>query len=131
MYDNGHGVGQNFENAFKWASLPAEKGDMKAQFFLDCLYENGEGVDKNFDEAVKWYSLAAKQGDSMAQSNLGHLYADEKTGKQNYIKAHQWLNISGAKEIITMEKLMTPNQIAEAEKLAREWVKKHKKIDLS
>ena len=119
---------KNFKNAFKWASLPAEKGDMKAQFFLGCLYENGEGVDENFDEAVKWYSLAAEQGDNMAQSNLGHLYADEKTGKQNYIKAHQWFNISGSKEMTTIENLMNPNQIMEAKKLAMEWIKDHKKI---
>ena len=129
MYDNGHGVVQDYQKAFKWASLPAKKGDMKAQFFLGWLYEDGQGVTQDYEEAVKWYSLAAEQGDSMAQCNLGHLYADEQTGSQDFIKAHKWFNIAGTKERETMEKLMNANQIAEAQKLAREWIKEHKKIN--
>ena len=100
---------------------------MKAQFFLGCLYEDGQGVTQDYDEAVKWYSLAAEQGDTMAQCNLGHLYADERTGNQNFIKAHKWFNIARAKEREAVEKLMKPNQIAEAQKLAKEWVKKYLK----
>ena len=93
--------------------------------FLGCLYEDGQGMAQDYEEAVKWYSLAAEQGDAMAQCNLGHLYADEQTGNQNFIKAHKWFNIAGTKEREAMEKLMNPNQIAEAQKLAKEWVKKH------
>ena len=63
----------------------------------------------------------------MAQSNLGHLYANERTGKLDYIQAHKWFDISKAKEKESIEKLMSPNQITEAQKLAKEWINKHKK----
>ena len=132
MYDNGQGVIQNFQKAFKWVSLPAEKGDVKAQFFLACMYEEGQGVTQDYAQAVKWYSLAAEQGDTMAQCNLGHLYAEGKAGNQNFIQAHKWFNIAKAKEDEDgrkfkeiLEKLMTPDQIAEAQKLAKEWMERH------
>jgi TPR repeat protein len=40
MYDNGQGVTQDYQKAFKWVSLPAEKGDVQAQFFLACMYRS-------------------------------------------------------------------------------------------
>ena len=84
MYDNGQGVPQDYKKAFKWISLPAEKGDAKAQFFLGSMYEDGQGVAQDYTEAIKWYTLAAKQGDTMAQCNLGHLYSNEQTGKKDF-----------------------------------------------
>ena len=118
---------KDYKTAYNFFLPLAEQGDSNGQYFLGLMYYEGREVQQNDKEATKWFRLAAEQGDNMAQSNLGHLYADEKTGKKNYIKAHQWFNISGAKEITAMEKLMDPNQIAEAEKLARDWVKEHKK----
>jgi hypothetical protein len=51
---------------------------------------------------------------------------------QDYVMAHMYFNIAGAggdknaiKGIARAENLMTPSQIAEAQKLAREWMKKH------
>ena len=91
------------------------------------MYEDGQGVTQNYTEAIKWYTLAAEKNEPMAQSNLGHLYANEHTGKLDYVQAHKWFNVSGAKEKEKIEKLMSPNQITEAQKLAREWINKHKK----
>ena len=91
------------------------------------MYEDGQGVTQDYDEAIKWYTLAAEQDEIMAQSNLGHLYANEKTGKLDYVQAHKWFNISGAKEKENIEKLMSPKQIPEAQKIAREWINEHKK----
>jgi TPR repeat protein len=91
------------------------------------MYEDGQGVTQNYTEAIKWYTLAAEQKEPMAQSNLGHLYANEQTGKLDYVQAHKWFNISGAKEKENIEKLMSPNHITEAQKLAREWINEHKK----
>ena len=126
MYDNGQGVPQDFQKAFKWISLPAEKGDAKAQFFLGCMYEDGQGVTQDYKQAIKWYTLAAEKNDHMAQSNLGHLYANEQTGKLDYIQAHKWFNITGAREKEEIEKFMTSNQISEAHELARTWINKYK-----
>ena len=57
---------------------------------------------------------------------------------QDYVQAHKWFKIStvnGDEEGILLaiqymeaiEGEMTPNQIAEAQKLAREWMEEHKK----
>jgi len=63
----------------------------------------------------------------MAQYNLGCMYADGQAGTQDFIQAHKWLNIAGAsgderagKVRGLLEKEMTPEQIAEAERLVRE-----------
>jgi len=43
---------------------------------------------------------------------------------QDYVMAHMYFNIAGTGRGLIEEK-MTPSQIAEAQKLAREWMKKH------
>ncbi len=55
-------------------------------------------------------------------------FAGWDKGGQYYVYAHMWLNLSAAqsdqisaKERDDLAKRMTPAQIAEAQKLAREW----------
>ena len=70
----------------------------------------------------------AEQGNASAQNNLGVHYATGKGVPQDYVSAHMWFNLSAAQSTegaaanrYQMEKKMTPAQIAEAQKLAREW----------
>ncbi len=81
----------------------------------------------------KWKPLA-EQGYASAQYNLGVMYDNGQGVAQDYIQAHMWFNIAGAngyedgrKNRDIIEKRMTPDQIAEAQKLAREWMEKHNK----
>jgi FOG: TPR repeat, SEL1 subfamily len=128
MYDNGQGVPQNDAEAVKWFRLAADQGDASAQFNLGTMYDKGEGVPQNYAEAAKWYRLAADQGDADAQYNLGIMYAKGQGVPQDYVSAHMWFNLSAAQgnqnavkgRDITARR-MTPAQIAEAQKLAREW----------
>jgi len=60
------------------------------------------------------------------------MYAQGKGVIQDHVIAHMCWNIagvSGHKDAIynigIAEKKMTPTQVAEAQKLAREWMKKH------
>jgi hypothetical protein len=85
-------------------------------------------VAQNYAEAARWYRLAADQGIAAAQSNLGILYANGQGVAQNYILSHMWFNLAAAqgdaaalanREYAAAE--MTPEQIAEAQRLAREW----------
>ena len=83
---------------------------------------------QNYAEALKWYRLAADQGDAGAQNNLGVMYANGQGVPQDYVRAHMWFNLSAAqgnqdaaRNRDNIAKLMTPAQIAEAQKLAREW----------
>ena len=130
MYDKGKGLTQNNKTAAKWYKLAAEQGDAKSQFNLGVMYQKGRGVTQNDKTAVKWYRLAAEQGVGDAQGNLGVMYAFGDGVLKDYIYAHMWGDIAatngnelGEKLRDTFEKKMTPAQIAEAQKLARECVR--------
>jgi uncharacterized protein len=93
------------------------------------MYNNGEGVPQDYAEAAKWYRLAAEQGLVFAQNNLGLMYAEGHDGvSRDYVTAHKWFSLSAAqgyqdaensRDILVQH--MTPAQIIEAQKLAREW----------
>jgi hypothetical protein len=134
-YHDGKGVPQDYTEAAKWYRLAAEQGHAKAQFLLGASYATGKGVPQDYTEAAKWYRLAAEQGNADAQSNLGERYAEGRGVQQDYVQAHKWFNLtvsrfsaSGAdkreqavKNRDIIASIMTPAQIAEAQKLAREW----------
>jgi len=131
MYYKGQGVPQDDKTAAKWWTLAAEQGIAFAQNRLGQMYRTGEGVPQDYKTAVKWYTLAAEQGHAFAQGNLGVLYAFGQGKLKDYVYAHMWGNIAalngnelGEKLRDDYEKQMTTEQIAEAQKLARECVKK-------
>jgi TPR repeat protein len=117
----------------EWTPL-AEQGHAGAQNNLGVMYDNGEGVPQNYKTAFKWYTLAAEQGYADAQYNLGVMYANGEGVLQDYVRAHMWWNIAASsgvkvasKNRDTIAKRMTPSQIAEAQDLAQECVKKNYK----
>ena len=86
----------------------------------------------NYKEAFKSYKLSAEQGNAVAQTNLGLMYDNGLGVGQDYVQAHKWYNIAGTngdetgrKSKDDVEKQMNPDQIAEAQRLAREWVEEH------
>jgi uncharacterized protein len=110
----------------------AENGDANAQALLGGHYARGKGVQQDFTEAARWYRRAADQGDAFAQYNLGVSYAEGQGVPQDYIAAHMWLSLAAlrgsgeeqkqftnARDVAA--KKMTPEQIAEAQRLAQEW----------
>jgi TPR repeat protein len=109
----------------------AEEGYAGAQHLLGLRYEIGHDAPQDDAEAFLWYRQAAEQGHSNAQSDLGMQYA--KGGVlQNLVYAYMWLGLSAAqgnegasfnKEML--EQRMTGEQIAEAERLSREWIGTH------
>jgi TPR repeat protein len=85
-------------------------------------------------EAARGCRLAAEQGDADGQNLLGAVYANGKGVPQDYVQSHMWLNLSAAQGLETarnerdiIAERMTPAQIAEAQRLAREWTEKHEK----
>ena len=103
-----------------------------AQFNLGLMYQIGQGVPQDSKEAVRLWRLAAEQGHVSAQNILGVMYAFGEGVIQDKVYAHMWLNIAastgddGSKEYKNkVEKLMTASQIEEAQRLARECVKKN------
>ncbi len=97
------------------------------------LYARGAGIPRNSEEAVKWYLKAAKQGQVDAQFDLATAYfmGDRGVAKDDKT-AFVWLTIAlpNLKGIIrelaigarkTIAKSLTPEQLAEAQKIAAEW----------
>ncbi len=87
----------DYDTALREFRLLAEQGHAQAQLNLGILYSQGRGVPKDSVQAYAWYTLAAGQGDDLAGKFKDHL-----------------------------EKSMTLEQLAEAQRLAREWTPKGK-----
>ena len=127
-YQYGHGVMSDHAVAASWFRKAANQGLAAAQLSLGVLYENGVGVPQDFASAASWYRKAAEQGDTAAQLNLGVMYENGWGVAQNYVIAHMWFILSAAtgdgdaarNRNIGAAK-MTPEQIAEAHRLAGEW----------
>lgn len=126
----------------------AEQGLAQAQLYLGVMYAKGWGAPQDQAESVQWYSMAARQGvsealkwfrmaagqgDAEAQLLLGIMYAEGQGVLQDYVLAHMWFNLAAARSApnphrgeaarsrdLVAEKMM-PAQIAEAQRLAREW----------
>ena len=136
LYYRGQGVLQDYKEAVKWYRKAVEQGNAPAQVNLGRMYASGRGVIQDYKEAVKWYRKAAEQGHAYAQSSLGQMYANGRGILQDYVQAHAWYNVAsanfselvseiGSKKIDQVAELMTPEQIAKAQKLAKEYFKKY------
>jgi TPR repeat protein len=113
----------------------AEKGDATAQINLGLYYYNGNGVSQDYQEALKWYRKAADQGFAIAQFTLGMMYFEGHGVAQDYAEAYGWLNIGsigGNENSIELRnqvlKKMTPDQIAEGQKKAKEYLLRIEKL---
>jgi len=72
--------------------LEAESGDVAAQWALGARYYYGKGVPVDLTLSYKWLNIAASSGDEVARDDLGKVALE-----------------------------MTQEQIAEAQKMCREW----------
>ncbi|OGI39208.1 MAG: hypothetical protein A2140_04980 [Candidatus Muproteobacteria bacterium RBG_16_62_13] len=138
MYAKGRGVTKDWAEAMKWYRRAADLGYAEAQHYLGFMYSLGLGVTQDSTEAAKWYRKAADQGHTTAQSNLGHMYKKGEGVQQDTVQAHMWYNLVATRALASETVLrdlavktrnllaakMTPAQIAEAQKLAREWTPK-------
>ena len=132
-YANGQGVPQDYTKALKWYRKAAGQGVPEAQFNLALRYDKGEGIPQDYVQALKWYRKAAEQGQPNAQHNLGVMYGKGKGIPQDYVQAHKWYNLaasrlpSGEDRDLAVKNRdfaagrMTAAQIAEAQRLARDW----------
>lgn len=135
IYYHGNGVPQDPDEALKWFRRAADQDDAIAQFHLGVMFSKGDGVPQDNAEAADWFRRAADLGDAPAQYNLGLFYAKGMAGEPDNISAHKWFNLAAARFPASdsdgrgaavrnrdlVAKKMTPEEIAEAQKLAHEW----------
>ena len=118
----------DYATALKEFRALAEQGGAEAQNNLGWMYERGQGVLQDYAEAIRWYRMAAEQGNAGGQYNLGLMYANGRGVPQDDVQAHMWLNLAVAQGLEVARRNrdivaegMTPAQLADAERLAREW----------
>jgi uncharacterized protein len=114
----------------------ADQGDPEAQFGLGLVYSLGHSVPQDYAKAQQWHERAAAQGYADAQVRLGVLYAEGKGVPQDYVFSYMWfslavqgpsLEVSRKDRVESLERLqrtMSPEQIQEAQRLARDWTAK-------
>jgi uncharacterized protein len=94
-------VAQDDAEAAKWISRAADQGLPLAQFVLGGMYVLGQGVPEDAVRAYVWLSLSATQAAQI--SGATRLTRDAQEMRD------------------ALARTMTPAQIDEAQKLAREW----------
>lgn len=80
-------------DSFEKNDLAAEGGNQDALYNLGLMYSTGHGVETDLVTAHKWFNLAAMKGSDAARSCRAELAAE-----------------------------MSPAEIAEAQRKAREWL---------
>jgi TPR repeat protein len=127
MHVAGAGVPEDLAEAAKWFRLAANQGHAKAQSTLGSFYLSGTGVFQDFSEALKWNKLAAAQGDSPAFFRLAAMHALGRGVAKDFSKAYMWASLAamyGVSEAVeprdAAAEVLTPNQLAQAQKMARE-----------
>ena len=110
----------------------AKLGNAAAQSRLGYMHETGNGVPEDDVEAVRWYRLAAEGGDAESQYNLGRMYYIGTGVPEDRVVGYMWYNLSAGqgywladmeKDIAELD--LTREQIAEAQRLSREWIAVH------
>ena len=96
------------------------------------FYYGSYDLAQDYKEAMMWYRKAAEQGDTEAQNILGIMYGSGFGVQQDYVQAYMWCSIagengyeSGSRNRDLAASQMTPVQIADAQRLAREWMERH------
>jgi hypothetical protein len=120
-------VRNDYSTAFRIFGSLAAQGHARAQYNLGAMYVQGHGVAQDYAEAAKWFRLAAAQGDAEAKSNLAVMYAQGKGVSQDNGRALMWAilsAVSGDADMVKkrdiIAKRMTPQQIAQAQKMAND-----------
>jgi uncharacterized protein len=132
-YDKGEGLVKDHAEAVKWYRKAAEQNLALAQYNLAVCYDRSvgcrDGVAEDQVEAVKWYRKAAEQNLALAQYNLTVCYERGDGVAEDWVEAYKWLllaarqGVEAPKEHMTVleSKLLTPEQIAQGQKRAREF----------
>lgn len=127
LYREGFGVARSNVEAVAWYRLAAEQGHIMAQHSFATAYRLGAGIDQDAAEAARWYLRAAQAGDAKSQRDLGLQYDRGEGVLQDFVQARLWLGLAAgngdteaAAELERLANKLTSNQVAAAERLAKE-----------
>jgi TPR repeat protein len=130
-YANGRGVNPNAVEAVSWFRKAAARGYADAEAELGNSYLQGTGVTKDALEGARWIRRAAERGSASAQNSLALCYEKGTGMAKDYVQAYKWYALAAAQDdehaadirvsMAKLESSLTPDQITEAQRLAREF----------
>jgi hypothetical protein len=115
-------------SGFLALAIMAHAGPAHAGPLEDGLFAYKHGDDAT---ALQFWQPLAEQGDAQAQYYLGTMYYNGLGVPQEHILGCMWFDIaaaSGSESAINSPDFfarMSPDQITEAQRMAREWMAKH------
>jgi TPR repeat protein len=128
LYSYGRGVTRDDKQSVVWYRKAAEQGYERAQYNLGAAYFNGLGVAKDYRQAALWTEKSAEQGNIYAMYNLALSYSRGQGVEKDLVQSHKWFSLAAAsgdkpaaKKRDELETQMTPEQIRQAQALAKEW----------
>jgi TPR repeat protein len=125
------GVPEDRAEALRWYRKAAKQGNAVGEAGLGMMFMYGVVVPHDYDQAAMWFRKAAEQGDAEAQNDLGAAYEYGHGVPKDFVLAYMWESLASTSELNVafpaglardrLAKQMTPEQIAEAQRLTREW----------
>jgi len=94
MYYYGINVEKNYEKAFKYYKMSANKRNGIAIFSVGYMYEIGLGTEQNYDKAIEYYNVSLKLGNSDAMYNLGCVYQNNDYVGKDYSCTLKYFNMA-------------------------------------
>jgi TPR repeat protein len=137
IYAQDHADPQKQTESVKWFRKAAEQGHAASQEMLGLSYSEGIGVEQNYKEGVKWFCRAAEQGDASAQYSLAVAYGNGNGVIEDYVEAYKWTLLAGMNGMDSnsiadskrwLKYRMSPEQVVEAQKLAKEFVARKESV---
>lgn len=98
MAQNGLGMHDNQDLAFKYMKAAAEAGLDIAQHGLGFMYMEGECTEKDPEKAVEWFRKAAEQGLAGSQTTLAMMYEEGRGVEKDIEQANKWYRLAGFDE---------------------------------
>jgi hypothetical protein len=127
LYDQGLGCPRDETLAFSWYRKAAEAGNPLGENNLADMYLRGYGVSQDYAQAFRLFQKAAIQGHTGARIKLGYMYAEGLGTQKDLETAYAWVlsasragDVRGKDLLASLEGLLTPEQISEAQSLANE-----------
>ena len=127
MYNQGIGITANAEMGWKWLLQSAKGGNPSAMLEMGMRYESGVGAEQNFIMALDWYRKASAAGNEVASFNIATMYILGAGVPKDLVRGYAWYmhsdklgSAAAPARLERLNKLLTPDDIARAKKLAAE-----------
>ena len=119
MYRHGRGLKQDYTEATRWYRKAADQGQADAQFILGLMYRHGRGVTQDYILAHKWFNLAASRATGEENETWLTRVFSGWFWQSGWLSGVSQARAERARDEVAAK--MTADQIAEAQRLAREW----------